>query len=212
MKIYKISQSQETFDFYNNVKGTSPDSLGWDKHDYFEAYDENLIDLIGSFVHGESLSWNPVDINRLKPIYTHFVKRNFLDDRDIKNLHKVIIDIGQNIARLDATTDLSGHGVVSLSDLFERAGYSEYLEEIGEDEAYEKLSNFLEWEGQTALSDYGLPNLKNYLFKIMNSNDPVNQLVLLNQLLDVVHQRNDLAAFLVRGGSESLMDLSTLEI
>jgi hypothetical protein len=207
MKIYKLTE-QQFFDFHSNTRGLQDSSLlNYDIHDYYEDYQNNLSEIIDDFLNGQSLSWSPVKLDRLKPVYSHFTKRNFLDPRDIKSLHNIIRDIGNNISRLRATTDLALHGQESLENLFENSGY-EPLDEDQEDEFF----NFLDWQGKDPISDYGLTKLESLLSEIMNSNDTIKQLTLLNQLLQIVHMRNDLASFLIEGGTESLLELSSLEI
>lgn len=207
MKIFKISQQQGfLLDDYN---------LDFSMDDYLESYSEQLSEIINSFVIGEGLSFYPVNINRLKPIYRHFVTRNFLNDADIKNLHKVIHDIAKNVARLRATTSLSEHNSQSIEEIFENEGFGNYFEGLSpeeHDEAKERFFNFLEWDGKNPISDYGLPKLEKFLGEIATEHNPIKQLILLNQLLDVIHQRNDLASFLVKGGSASLSELSSLEV
>lgn len=63
--------------------------------------------------------------------------------------------------------------------------------------------------GAYMLSDYGLPKLESILLKIMSEKTPEQKLCLIDQFLNVVHQRSDLAAFFIEGGSNTLTKLSS---
>lgn len=64
--------------------------------------------------------------------------------------------------------------------------------------------------GQAYLSDYGLEPLANLVTKLRNlPEDQIGErIVTLDKMLNVVHQRSDLASWFVKGGSEALSDLS----
>lgn len=65
-------------------------------------------------------------------------------------------------------------------------------------------------DGGYILSDYGLEPLEKYivqLFKIDENNHNA-KLVLIDKMLNVVHQRSDLASWFVEGGSSTLSKLS----
>ena len=202
MKIYRLTQEQLTFEpqEFNTA-------LDFDMYDYFELVQYHIADIVGSFKYGEKLTWNPVPINRLKPVYTHFVTRNYLDHRDIKAIHAVLKDVISNVARLNASTQLCGHDVHTLEDLFNEAGEYTLKDETEE----EKFYDFMEIDGKSPISDYGLPQLHKIIEQIpAQANNPTQLLVLLDQMLNVVHQRNDLASFLIQGGTETLLELSSM--
>ena len=82
------------------------------------------------------------------------------------------------------------------------------LKQILIDYYYEYYST--DKNGGYILSDYGLEPLQNYiiqLFKIDENNHNA-KLVLIDKMLNVVHQRSDLAAWFVEGGSNTLTKLS----
>ena len=203
MHIYRLTQQQYLIDM--------PETFDFDIHDYFEMYHEHLSDMVGSFINGETLQWHPVSVDRLKPVYKHFTTRNYLDYRDIKAIHSVLKDVISNIARLEVSTALCGHAQESLASLFQDAGYEEYIPEENS-EKEEQFCDFMEWQGKCPISDYGLPQLHKILQEIpANCNNPRLLFTILVRLLDVIHQRNDLAAWLIQGGSTTLLELSTME-
>jgi len=62
--------------------------------------------------------------------------------------------------------------------------------------------------GQNYVSDYGLQPLKKLLIELMNEQNPSRKIPILDKILNVAHQRSDLAGWLVQGGSNSLYELS----
>ena len=48
--------------------------------------------------------------------------------------------------------------------------------------------------------------------KLYEEDAPENKLVLIDKILNVVHQRSDMASWFVQGGSAALSDLSGYEI
>jgi len=62
--------------------------------------------------------------------------------------------------------------------------------------------------GQPVLSDYGLQPLLDLAEKIVNQTDPKDIIVTINKILDVAHQRSDLAELFIEGGTQSLDQIS----
>jgi hypothetical protein len=58
------------------------------------------------------------------------------------------------------------------------------------------------------VSDYGLRPLMKLLYKLLNSDEPEETLTIIDKMLNVIHQRSDIAAWFVQGGSNSLDKLS----
>lgn len=58
--------------------------------------------------------------------------------------------------------------------------------------------------GQYLISDYGLEPLFKLGEELEKQHDPNNILVIINKILDVTHQRSDLAELFIEGGSKSL--------
>lgn len=110
-----------------------------------------------------------------------------------------------------ATTELHEHGASSLESIVDHHFDSEEIvEEISEkkDEFFDYINS---WE-QTPVSDYGISKLLKILEALYSESNVRMQISLMSQLLDVIHMRNDLSAFLVKGGQESLSELSELNV
>lgn len=66
--------------------------------------------------------------------------------------------------------------------------------------------------GQMYISDYGLNALMTLGSELYEETVPEKKVVLIDKILNVVHQRSDIAAWFVQGGSSALSDLSGYEI
>ena len=95
-----------------------------------------------------------------------------------------------------------------------------YDEDITRDKFYELLyekmkDNFYEYymddpKGEKGgfISDYGLEPLEKLLGQLLRANTPEEKLLIIDQMLNVVHWRSDIAQWFVEGGSQSLSKLS----
>lgn len=75
-----------------------------------------------------------------------------------------------------------------------------FLDEVKHMDEYLPLFS----NGQWLLSDFGLKPLEELGVEMANSDSPTEIIVLLNKILDVTHQRSDLAEIFIEGGSTSL--------
>ena len=73
------------------------------------------------------------------------------------------------------------------------------------------LGDWIEADGQWRLSDYGLKPLHKLLVQLRKEFDPSKKLPILDKMLNVVHQRSDIASWFVEGGSSALSQLSGME-
>lgn len=62
--------------------------------------------------------------------------------------------------------------------------------------------------GQPYLSDYGLKPLVSLSYELSTTIEPEKKVVVIDKMLNVVHQRSDMAAWFVQGGSQALSQLS----
>jgi hypothetical protein len=58
------------------------------------------------------------------------------------------------------------------------------------------------------ISDYGLKPLEDLLSTLLRASSPEEKLLVIDQMLNVVHQRSDIADWFVEGGKQSLAQLS----
>lgn len=62
--------------------------------------------------------------------------------------------------------------------------------------------------GQARISDYGLKPLQELAGQLLNTHDSSAKVVIIDRMLNVVHQRSDMASWYVQGGTKSLFTLS----
>jgi hypothetical protein len=58
------------------------------------------------------------------------------------------------------------------------------------------------------ISDYGLKPLEDLLSELLRATTPEEKLLLIDRMLNVVHQRSDIADWFVEGGKSALAQLS----
>jgi hypothetical protein len=66
--------------------------------------------------------------------------------------------------------------------------------------------------GQAYISDYGLKPLVSLSYQLSSTQDSKQKITIIDKMLNIVHQRSDMASWFVQGGSRALSDLSGYEI
>jgi len=178
----------------------------WDEDtmwDFSEKRDNAVSKFATEFLNGNKfVSWSRVPAARLKRIWLDFGKTGFV--RDAKGMEEIADLVMKNIAALDAGNALSGHSQESPEEMLECAGYD------FDEEQMEKFIDYMALEDGTWLvSDYGLPYLLPIYQQIYKAKTPEEQLYAVDRALNVVHQRNDLAAYFVEGGIQTLIAVFT---
>lgn len=111
-------------------------------------------------------------------------------------------------------------------DDVENLPFAEYVEEhdiskMDRDELRNELmevllDHFSEYgtdsKGDYILSDYGTDPLVQLAFTLSREDDPAQKVVIIDKMLNVVHQRSDLASWFIEGGSQALSDISGYEV
>lgn len=172
--------------------------------DYAERYDkqaDNLISQIEGSKKGERVRWDRVSAPRLKKIWLDFGRSKVI--RDEKGLQRIADSVMDGIARLKAATDLMGHSRVDPAEVAEALG-REWTEETSN-----KATEFMVDErGNWTLSDFALNPLERLYGELHRAETPEQQLYAIDKILNVVHQRSDLAALFVEGGSKTLSEIA----
>jgi len=154
---------------------------------------------------GERLPWSTYNLTRAKKIWIDFIKSGIVQDE--KGLEKMADNFINKIATIEALTILAGHTQQSPKDSLEN------LEIEYDEETNEKLGDYiLDDNNQYRLSDYALEPLCKLAGKIIEEQDPIKKLLLLDQVLNVVHQRSDIASWFIKGGRDSLDELQNQTI
>lgn len=150
------------------------------------------------------MSWDVVPFARLKKIWQDYVIYGFI--RDVDGINYIATKMLANLARLQAATDLSGHSRDNPDDIAEELGYKPMGEQ--NDDFY---WHFLETQYGTPVSDYGLTPLWKLGQQLVEETVPERKLLIIDQMLNIVHQRGDLAALFIEGGKFSLSQLSSIQ-
>ena len=102
-----------------------------------------------------------------------------------------------------------------LDRVYEEKGLEDYSPQDAKKELLDVLLEKWYWKysidpksGHNYISDYGLEPLEKLLVKLVDEEDVNRKIPIIDQILNVAHQRSDLAAWLVQGGSAALSQLS----
>jgi len=103
--------------------------------------------------------------------------------------------------KLSVNTMLSGHEQQDPDEHFKEHG-------IRTQKQKNKFYDWIEYNGQLRISDYGLKPLWNLFLELRSTNKPEEKIVACDKILNVIHMRSNMAANFVEGGRKSLDDLS----
>ncbi len=177
--------------------------------DYYENYRDLISDQVRDFNKseiGDRQPWRLIPAERLSKIWKDSAKMGFV--RDIKGLQMIEDIIIENIKKIEVNTMLMEHSEIKPDS---------YLEEIGAEPINETKERFYgDWavdnKGAFRISDYALDALTNGALLLMQANSPEEKLVIIDRILNVVHQRSNLAEWFIEGGNRALYELSNQEI
>ncbi len=196
--IYKIIKEE----VIKYLREYDDDDTDWGLYD---RLDQVKTDILTGFLQDKKRGikeqpWKVIPFPRLKKIWEDYMRMGIV--RDTAGLEMIEDIITDNILKLYVNTELSGHTPVDPSDDFEEYGYTE--------QDTEDFFEYVKEISDYAFSDFGgtRPGLTTLLSQVRRAKTPEEKLPLLDQILNVVHQRSDLAALFVEGGSSALSQLS----
>lgn len=181
----------EAFNYYNEIYnevqlGIMQEALAYKKRNVF--------------------TWTKLKPLQLKIVWESFMRMGFV-------LHTKIVDkiqenITENTCMLEIMTSCMGHsqfcGIKEMCEKYELDRYQKRkLRYVFLDRDWGVFSN-----GQPLLSDYGPKKINEFLLKAIMEEDYGKKLTWLDAILNVCHQRSDLAEVFVEGGSKTLSILS----
>jgi hypothetical protein len=161
-------------------------------------------------------NWETIPFSTLERQWSEYMKYGFVKpnyEPVIEQIEKVFTE---NTFKIRANTVLAGH---SQED--PKNNWKDYLQGTNYDN--DELDNYVEYldyhfgdfitenHGQLRISDYGLPKLERLIFELRKVHDASKKLPILDKMLNVVHQRSDIAAWFIEGGTDSLNKLSDVE-
>ncbi len=189
MKIFKIAQTEYLY-----------------FEDVAEEVDRQVKSILDEYYHperqqGTQMSWDVIPFARLKKIWEDYMKHNVVHDTE--GLDMLADKILSNLARLEAATQLAGHSQIDTEDLAEEAGHPH---PGGNNVDF--YFDFLDTKFGIPVSDFGLRPLWNMAEDLLTTKNYEEKLMIIDKMLNVVHQRGDIAALFVEGGSMALSELS----
>ena len=180
----------------------SDEDIDWKFYDDMEEVKDNIL---SGFLEDKKRGikeqpWTLVPFPRLKKIWEDYMRTGIV--RDTRGLEMIENIIQINILKLYVNTELAGHTQADPSEDFDAYNYSEQDREDFADYIY-RISDY-------AFNDFGgrrlgLLTLSGQLRRVKT---PEEKVVIIDQILNVVHQSSDLALNFVAGGSSTLSQLS----
>ena len=174
--------------------------------DYYEDTNQEYERILNEYYDrkrkkGQMMSWDVIPFARLKKIWEDYARDGVV--RDIKGMDEIIRRILKNISRLQASTDFSGHSEFDTT---------EWAKEMGIRHPNPRNTDFyfdfLNTQYGAPVSDYGMKKLWDLANLLFQTTSYEQKLLVVDQILNVVHQRGDLAALFIEGGTSSLNQLA----
>jgi len=168
---------------------------------YFDRVKDAETRIVQDIVSGvKSQSWVPLQTFRLKKIWSDYAKIGMV--RDERGLDSVADDFLDKIATFKANNEIAGHERIPSKAVFEEQE-AEFTPEMDEMIADYLLTS----KGVLRISDYGIDKLEQEVYSILSSKSAEEKLLALDRILNVIHQRSDLASWFVEGGRETLEEI-----
>lgn len=211
----------ETLDHSNMIAKSIQESK-----DYYDFFDVNHVyDTIQEFLSDKHNNitrkkWRTIPFEQYRNALVEFMRYGGFMRFPTKYIDQWADIVTNNTLSIQAITELAGHtqdfpyddfcdafGFERGDDEYEKfyGNYEEcfeYLEELG----------FYDWsilpDGSDAWSDYGLDPLYKLIMELEEQTTPEQKIVVINKILDVYHQRGDLASAFIEGGTKSLSQIS----
>jgi hypothetical protein len=171
---------------------------------FHDAYGNQVIEIADEFKRtgGQGLiTWKRIPAARLKKVWLDFGRNGFI--RDERGMEEIAGRMMELIVRLSVTNDLSSHSDRSPEDVLSDYDYQFTPEQI---EALQET--LVDEQGHWLVSDYGLKPLQSVYSQIFKAHTAEEKLYAVDRGLNIVHQRSDLAALFVEGGTKTLTDVA----
>jgi hypothetical protein len=169
---------------------------------FYDAQERELAKMVAEFRSGGAArqDWPLVPAARLIKIWKDHARMGIV--RDTKGMQEIATRFYFNIVRLLNNTEVAEHGTKSKEEVLQ-----DHMEDPEEMEA------FVEWATDTdhgwRISDYGFPRLTELAFRLNDAYDAEEKLLVCDAILNVVHQRSDMASWFVEGGTRTLDAISS---
>jgi len=150
--------------------------------------------------------WDVVPAARVMKIWNDYATSGVV--RDERGMAEIKDRMIENVAKLYVNTVLTGHTPDKPETFAEERTDHKY-----EDGYFDKLDHFFDdGHGQWRLSDYALEPLMNLAAKLLAAKTAEKQLQIADRMLNVIHQRGDIAALFIEGGKNTLNKLAGVDV
>ena len=180
------------------------ESINADASEYFvESTYIQLDNILQEFIDGKKhVSWPRIPAPRLIKVWNDFGKTGIVrDEKGVLLIKHIVLN---NIVRLSMTTRLWGHEMDNPQDIIDE---TDFEIDLSDSDTGERFLTFLtdKARGYQFLSDYAIRPLQQLYLQIFNTDSPEKLIYLIDKVLNIIHQRSDLADMFVQGGSATLL-------
>lgn len=142
--------------------------------------------------------WSVLPAETLRRLHREFADTgSVLNAKRLERAEKRIV---ANILQLAANTDLMDHGTLDVAVFLEENGLPE--------DATEGIEEWLvDDRGQWILSDHAMAPLWKLAVELQAADSDEDKLVLIDRILQITHQRSELAELFVEGGVRTLDEI-----
>ena len=226
----KVKDVDKDFKYGNaNVRITESSNDWLPYFDYCDDY-ENIRNVMDEFADNPTgkENWAPlINPEMYKKALSEFTKYGKFIHFPTKYVYSWIGIIMRNTGKLRANTILAGHDThdpsEEIAECIEEIPRLRSILGIKDDEDLSELdygiisdmldkAGFYDWmacpDGSDAWSDFGIEPIEKLLAEYRENSSPEETIVIINKVLDVYHQRGDLASIFIEGGRKSLTSIS----
>lgn len=226
----KVKDVDKDFKYGNaNVRITESANDWLPYYDYCDDY-ENIRNVMDEFADNPTgkENWAPlINPAMYKKALSEFTKYGKFIHFPTKYVYSWIGIIMRNTGKLRANTILAGHDMhdpsEEIAECIEEIPRLRSILGINDNDDLSDLdggiisdmldkAGFYDWmacpDGSNAWSDFGIEPIERLLAEYRENSSPEETIVIINKVLDVYHQRGDLASIFIEGGSKSLTSIS----
>ena len=168
-------------------------------YDFHVAVSEHLDDLVSEYQTQRPRRWRTVRASTLTSVWESYIRLGFI--RSEKAIDRIADVFYRNTVAIEVNNQISGHTQSSPEDV------------LADHMPAEEIEEFVEWaitfDDGWRISDYGTDKLVRLVCLFPSCNTPEEKLLVCDAILNVVHQRSDLASWFVEGGTRTLNALSS---
>lgn len=179
------------------LEGSDYDSAA---EDFYERVREETNGIVNEFLKtggAGRISWQLIKAEPVTRIWLEYGLHDAISDTD--GLATIAEQMLALVARFYACTVLCGHTPEDPWPEIEENFGREFPEK-----EREALLGMIENDEGDIMSDYGLNPLVALWRRLYNASESKDQLLILDRMFNVVHQRGDLAAHFIQGGAHTL--------